>query len=51
MTVALPLSATRVDAVYLLSARLNGLDEIFSNDERLLAAAFEISIVRHNAIP
>lgn len=39
------------DAVHLLTARQNGLDEVFSNDERLLAAAPEIGIVGRNVIP
>lgn len=38
------------DAVHLLTARQNGLDEVFSNDERLLAAAPEIGIVGRNVI-
>ncbi len=38
------------DAVHLLTARQNGLDEVFSNDERLLAAASEIGIVGRNVI-
>ena len=38
------------DAVHLFTARQNGLDEVFSNDERLLAAAPEIGIVGRNVI-
>ncbi|MDE0220803.1 MAG: type II toxin-antitoxin system VapC family toxin [Spirochaetaceae bacterium] len=38
------------DAVHLLTARQNGLDEVFSNDERLLAAAPEIGIAGRNVI-
>ena len=38
------------DAVHLLTARQNGLDEVFSNDERLLAAASQIGIVGRNVI-
>ena len=38
------------DAVHLLTAKQNGLDEVFSNDERLLAAAPEIGIVGRNVI-
>lgn len=38
------------DAVHLLTARQNGLDEVFSNDQRLLAAAPEIGIVGRNVI-
>ena len=36
--------------MHLLTARQNGLDEVFSNDERLLAAASEIGIVGRNVI-
>ena len=38
------------DAVHLLTAKQNGLDDVFSNDERLLAAAPEIGIVGRNVI-
>ena len=38
------------DAVHLLTAKQNGLDEVFSNDERLLAAAPEIGIMGRNVI-
>ena len=38
------------DAVHLLTAKQNGLDEVFSNDERLLAAAPEIGIAGRNVI-
>jgi predicted nucleic acid-binding protein len=38
------------DAVHLITAKQNGLDEVFSNDERLLAAAPEIGIVGRNVI-
>ncbi len=49
-TLSRHLSLRTGDAVHLLTARQNGLDEVFSNDERLLAAAPEIGIVGRNVI-
>lgn len=38
------------DAVHLLSARMNGFAEIYSNDKRLLAAASHIDMTGHDVI-
>ena len=38
------------DAVHLLTAKQSGLDEVFSNDERMLAAAPAVGIVGRNVI-
>ena len=38
------------DAVHLLSARINGFAEIYSNDTRLLAAASHIDMAGHDVI-
>ena len=38
------------DAIHLLTARQNGLQEVFSNDQRLLDAAPAVGMLGHNVI-
>ena len=38
------------DAIHLLTARQNGLQEVFSNDQRLLDAAPAVGMLGHNVL-